>query len=336
MPICCIGDLHLSSDRPWGLAVGEATVLRIVKDPRNIPENTLVLLGDLTEKSVISGAVYSLLMKLFTGLRYKRAYILVGNHDGRRVDNRVDLVYDFLKDPKNKALITCPIEVVDTESYKIIEGISTLFLPHIFPDGKRKLKDYEELPEVIKNRHYGVVFGHFTNSSLKVPGEKIDVSYLDSEHWCFGHIHNPSAQYAGSLVPNSIAEAGQKRHIRTYSFAPSGKTEERIEYLGTEICDYKLVTYPDDLPESNAEVTIWTVLNCRDMAVAKQRYGDIFIRSVVYDAVSSSSEGASSDMSLKLSLSTSQLFSEYSASVPKSVAMDITKHYLGLESIYQG
>ena len=40
----------------------------------------------------------------------------------------------------------------------------------------------------------------------------------------------------------------------------------------------KNVTYPDSLPASDAIVPIYTVLNCGNEKVAKQKYRDIYIR----------------------------------------------------------
>lgn len=313
MSLVTVGDLHLQSDRPWGLEVGEETVKWIIENEHNDPKNTLVLLGDLTEKSVLTGSVYTLLMKLFTGLKYKKTYILVGNHDGKMGSRGADVVYDFLKDPEIKSKLSTNIEVIhEVKNLLIDNAYNCLFLPHIFPDGTHSNKDYANLPAEFKDKQYDIVFGHFTNTSVTYMGEKIDVSYLKSLCWAFGHIHNPSEQYLGSLVPNSIAEAQQIRQIRVYEATPSG-VRQTIEHLDRNICDYYTVNFPDPLPATTAIIPIFTVTNCKDISVARQQYGEIYIRKVVYDiSMDSEAFSAMSDsLKGKAEINISKMFDEY-------------------------
>jgi len=281
--IVSIGDTQIDNARPWSSAISKEVVNFIINSPHNKPENTAVFLGDLVEKSKVSGEVFDYLMQIFVGLKYKKAYILVGNHDGQLWDGKVDLVYDFLKNPEVASKITTPIEVVYGAKAIEIDGIKTLFLSHIFNDGKQSLKDYEKLPAELSEPSYDVIFGHFQKTSLGLPGESIDVSYLKTKYSCYGHIHNPSDDYQGSLVPNSVSEGQHKHQIRLY-LKNRGVVVQTIEELEVELADYYSVTFPNSLPEVTAKVPIWTIDNCKDIQTAKAFYGDIFIRKTIYNS----------------------------------------------------
>lgn len=280
--IVVISDLHLDDSRPWSVNVAKKVISSIVESPLNTPENTLVFLGDLTERASISGMVYSMLMSLFTGLKYKDVYVLVGNHDGKlNMHNKPVLVYDFLKSKALKEKLFKNFHIIFEPTEIRIEGMDFLFLPHIFNDGKHSLKDYEKLykhyPDITPNKEYTAVFGHFTNTFLTAPGEKINVEFIKTKYWTFGHLHNPTEHYQGSYIPNSIAEAGQKRQIRVYDKG----VQEIIE--APYIMDYYTVKFPEDLHEVKAMVPVWTVYNCKEEEVARDLYGDIFIRRCIFD-----------------------------------------------------
>ena len=143
MSVCVYGDLHFSSDRPWSVKVAQKVIASIIESPNNNSDNTLVLLGDLTERATIDGTVYSMLMSLFVNLKYKEVILLVGNHDGKLNQfNRPVLVYDFVRSKALKDRLFKNFTIVDKPLEKNIEGMEFLFLPHIFNDGKKSLKDY--------------------------------------------------------------------------------------------------------------------------------------------------------------------------------------------------
>jgi predicted phosphodiesterase len=282
MAVSVIGDIHFDDSRPWSIKVAQKVIEGIVNSPLNISENTLVLLGDLTERSSISGTVYSMLMSLFVQLKYKEVYILVGNHDGKlNMFGKPVLVYDFIRSKALKDRLFKNFTIVSEPKEITLEGMDFLFLPHIFNDGRRSLKDYERNLtkhwNIDVTKKYTSVFGHFTSTFLDVPGEKIDVSYLKSDFYCFGHIHNPTDHYQGSYVPNSIAEAGKIRQVRVYE---NGK---QFIVDAPYILEYSAVKFPDPLPSSGADITVWTVHNCKDEEVARDHYGDVFIRRCIYD-----------------------------------------------------
>ena len=103
------------------------------------------------------------------------------------------------------------------------------------------------------------------------------MEYIKSDYWPFGHNHNPNNYYQGSYVPNSIAEAGQARQIRVYT-----NGSEHI-HPAPRIVDYFSVKFPDPLPETDVEIPIYTISNCKEEETAKGKYPDVFIRRVLFD-----------------------------------------------------
>lgn len=271
MALIAIGDLHLSDDRPWSFDVSSRVVDYIISHPTNTKDNTLVLLGDITDKAVISGQVISLLEKLFRGLKYEKVYVLRGNHELKK--NKVGqetYVLDFLRSDSYSN-----IDIVDEVREFALDGNLYLMLPFFNDDGKRSMK--EEYEALRFDHGFVAVFGHLQDNSLDLPGESIDLSNITTQNWCLGHIHNPSDHYLGSLIPNSTSEAHKIRSI--VSFDGAGK---EIMLVRT-ITDYYDVVYPDPLPVADCDVPVYTVYNCTDESVAREKYGNIYIRKCVYE-----------------------------------------------------
>ena len=241
MAVISWGDLHLDNSRPWSLKVSEETVKFIINHPSNMKGNIFVFLGDLTEKSTATGLIYSLLMELFSGLRVDEVVVLLGNHDGKlEPDGTVNFVYDFLTHDLTKK-IHPKIRVVTEYAVMDLQDVHCLFLPHIFPDGKRSLKDYEKLPSDISEDIFDVIFGHFMDTTRPPHGGVTNIEYLETKFYCFGHDHAPSDHYQGSLVANSVSEAGQKKQIHSF-WMKNGKVQRDIEILENPICDYYSVS----------------------------------------------------------------------------------------------
>ena len=330
-----VGDLHFQSLRPWSVPVGRRVVEELNSNPLNNPNNTLVLLGDLTELAVLDGAVFSMLMSLFMGAKYKKVYILRGNHDGKVVDGKVVATFDFLKDAKSRSLFPVPIVVIEEPQALMVEGLECLFLPHLFEDGVHSLSQYEAggvYEPLLRNTQYDVVFGHFTNTMRPEPGRKYDVSYLQATYWCFGHNHNPGPGYQGSHIPNTIAEANQNRQVRTYEW--DGKVKETI-LPAPRILDYYTVKFPEPLPAVEAEIPVWTISECTDEAHARAQYGDIYIRRCLYDLTTDSASFDRQNMAMTTkngeTLTVEQLFTlwEKMAKMDKELEAD-TRAYLSL------
>jgi len=281
--VICIGDIHASDNRPWSYNVSKEVVDYIIHSPHNNSGNSLVLLGDLTESAFLSGQIYELLLKLFSGLKYSKVYILVGNHDKKaNKQGKLVLSYKFLQGDLARELFpNTRIEVVSTRTVATIEGIDCLLLPYVFSDSGHGFETYEEISD---DKHYGVIFGHFTDTSdMAIKDRTVDISHLKSDYVCLGHQHNPGNNYIGSVVPNSTSEQNKNRSIWCFSKDTQGVylTKEPIP----NICDYHTVTFPENLPKVEAQYPIWTVLECASEDIAKEQYGDIFVLKCIYKAV---------------------------------------------------
>lgn len=283
--IIAIGDLHLSDARPWSYEVSKKIVDYIVGSEYNTPDNTLVLLGDLTESAFLSGFLYDLLLSLFIGLKYKTVVIVAGNHDKKaNKQGKLVLSYKFLQNKNlNKLFPNSNIIVVDSLIEMEIEHQRCLVMPYVFSDSGYDFSYYENLPEEY-HKEYDIIFGHFSdNSDMSFKEKTIDVSYLKTKYWCLGHQHNPSKNYIGSVIPNSVSEANKKRHI--WSFEKTGDKLVRKYIPIPNICDYYTATFPDPLPIVDSENPIWTIVNCASEDIAKDNYGDIYILKTLYQAV---------------------------------------------------
>jgi DNA repair exonuclease SbcCD nuclease subunit len=302
MSIVTIGDLHLSDDRPWSAEVSELVVDTLIHHPSNVTANTAVFLGDVSDKAVISGQVIALLERLFHNMKHRKVYVLRGNHELKK--NKVGqetYVLDFLRSDAYPN-----VEVVDTVRDISIEGNRYLMLPYFNPDGTTTMKaEYEKLRF---DGTFKAVFGHLQDTSLDIPGESIDLSSINTESWCLGHIHNPTDHYLGSVIPNSSSEAHKLRMLALFD------AEGRENLILPTIMDYYDVVYPEPLPVVDCMIPVYTVYNCTDEAIAKEKYGDIYIKRCVYevsmDIEAFKSLGTSKSESLG-SMSSKDMFAEF-------------------------
>lgn len=326
--IVIIGDQHLSDGpRPWSYKASVEQVKYISEHPLNTEDNTLILTGDIVDVARMSGTLYTLLFKYFASLKFKEVYIVVGNHDYYSYNNRVTLAYDFLRNPSLKQKYFKNFHVIDTMKVVDIEDCSVLMLPHIYPTIDKSNKDYEHLDAEITNREYDLCVTHLADSTVdSYPGYLLDLTAINATYWASGHIHAPSPHYVGSVVPNSSGEAQTKREFRTLT-----KKEGMKRVPIVNILDYYTVTFPDELPKTSAIVSVFTVLNCKDEATAKNQYGDIYIRKCVFnpeiDKDAFDTLGAS--LMNKEQFSVKELFDKWAKTTkhPESL-VDLSRKYL--------
>jgi len=280
--IVALGDLHLDDSRPWGMKVSQDVVDFIINHPSNIKDNDLILLGDITDKPFVHGSITTLLHTLFQGLKYKNTYICMGNHEGKVRNGEISTTYDFLEEPDFNKTLASNIQIIKNYKAINIEGLNTLFLPHIYASENASLKDYENLPEEVTKITYDLIVGHITDSRLGFPStDKVDISKLKSKNVIMGHIHSGEyfdRGYIGSVIPNNIAESAFSRYILYIDKGVISKEALPI------LLEYKEVTFPEYLTRSKAKTIVWTVNNCTDEEMARSHYKnpDMFIRKCVY------------------------------------------------------
>jgi hypothetical protein len=283
------GDLHISSDRPWSLDVSKKVCDTIIGHESNKEENSLILTGDITDKNTVDGSVIDLLHYLFENLKYKNTYICVGNHEGRIKHKKLSTTYDFLENPKYKSHVLSSIHIIRELREVLVEGMSTLFLPHIYPTENKSLSYYSDLPKEIRDKEYDLILGHITDSRLSFPStDKIDISYLKSKRNIMGHIHSGEYKdlgYLGSFIPNSVSETDFPRYRLLIKKEVTGILTETWEVLDP-ILEYKEVDYPSPLVRTKAPVVVWSFTNCADEEVARSFYKkpEMFIRKCTYSS----------------------------------------------------
>lgn len=272
--ICFLGDIHFNASKDYFRAICEAFLEWFNNWELNHPTNTLVLAGDLVQDSVNGGVVVRYLERFFQYSRFKEVHIVVGNHDLKKVHNISQLAYDFYKDKPN-------FYVYEEASEVDIDGYKALFLPYFLGVNKEGLSMSEYYSNIHNNssfsNNYDFVVGHFCGPDNAFPGAIDCIENLEklSGRVCLGHIHtrhiNPN-RYLGSIYANHKNENDSKRAV--WILDEGTWREERLPIFN----EFITVNYPDDLPESNAIVPIYTILNCNSEATARDRYGDVFFR----------------------------------------------------------
>lgn len=283
--IVSYGDLHLSSDRPWSLQVSNDVINFIINNPLNNKDNTLILLGDITDKSVVDGSVTDLLIKLFENLKYKETYICMGNHEGRVKNNVVSTTYDFIENEEYSQKLQSKIKIVRELWKTEIEGLTTLFLPHVYAQDGKSNKDYAHLTlDIIINTEFDLLVSHLTDSRLSFPSpDKVDISYIKSKFKLMGHIHSgeyADLGYVGSMVPNSVSENDFPRYEVIIENKDTLKKNPLPKFL--EYCE---VAFPEPLMRTKGKTVVWTFTNCLSENQAKDHYKkDLFIRKCLYSS----------------------------------------------------
>lgn len=163
MSIVIIGDIHAKKGEPF-----RSTVKKFFNWLyENFSQDTIIQVGDLFDSSSPHAEVEEEVIGLLK--RFKKVYILSGNHDYSRVHGNTLLP---LIHHDNLTIITDIYE-------EVIDNISFLFLPYKYGDMKEK---YEAL-----TGEYAYIVTHTTPKQLAFGEEGID--YKLKGFYIHGHIH---------------------------------------------------------------------------------------------------------------------------------------------------
>lgn len=279
-----LGDVHFRDDHPWNIKVCQDFLEWYKTWPLNNENNDLLLAGDLVEKNLLSGLVAYFLELFWTYTKFRSMHICVGNHDLKIVNNRPQLAYEFYKNKSNVFIYSEATEVV-------IDGKKVLFLPYYTDQNKYGYLMSEYYSNISTNplftNDYDLVIGHFSGLDAGFEGSTDVVKNLDkinTKKLCLGHIHtrnlNPNV-YIGSIF---AGKKGENDYTRAAWYLDGDTWKEDPLPIFNE---FLVVSYPNTLPESQALTPIYTVLNCGSELVAKEKYGDIFIRRISVDMIDS-------------------------------------------------
>jgi UDP-2,3-diacylglucosamine pyrophosphatase LpxH len=295
MSLHIFGDIHFSSLQPWRLPLGNAFLDWLdTYQPGPREQNSFLCLGDYTDSAVLPGEEVAQL-KRFIDIaknKFKQVYLLTGNHDLKLYKNKPQLSFEFLKYEEGVTILREPGQVLD------IEGIHILSLPHYNyrMDLPSMWDYYGNLPNEVRDQHFDLVCGHFSDNSTQLFDHTIDISYLKTEHIALGHQHiRASSHYTGSLFPCKISENDSPQPRAIWVLEKKGDRAHKHEVPLPKFGEYRAVEYPKPLPTSNALVTVWTVLGCESEKIARDFYGDIFIRGVAMNYIKKNNNIVASD-----------------------------------------
>lgn len=273
--IVILGDIHFRDDKDYFCQICEKFLEWFDTWELNTPENTLLLAGDLVERNLLTGKVADYLERFAKYSKFQAVHVCVGNHDLKTVYNEAQLAYEFYRNKDTFHLYTeiTPITV---------EGQRILILPYYTGQNPQGLTMPEFYSNLWRNPVYNMVswdlvLGHFSAPDTGF-GSQVDVidnlEKLDVKKVCLGHIHTRFAdpgKYIGSVFAGKKGENDPSR--AAWYFADGWK-----EYRLPKFNEFLEVSYPDPLPRTDALVPIYTVLNCANELIAREKYGNIALR----------------------------------------------------------
>lgn len=320
-----LGDLHLRSDKDYFIKTCEAFLDWFRDWKYNSPENALILAGDLVEQAAPGGLTISFLEQLVKDSKFEAIHICVGNHDNKKINGINQLAYEFLEHKSS-------VKIYRTAREVSIQNKKVLMLPYFLGVNDLGLTMKEYYSNISENKRfsndYDLVVGHFSGDDVFFSTSPDCVSNLDKLNGrvCLGHIHtreiNPY-RYIGSVFAGKKNENDNTR--AAWILSEDGKWSEDKLPLFNEFIS---VVYPSALPKSNAKVPIYTVLNCNSEALAKQKYGNIYIRKVTSNLNEISNKG---DYDIERSFNAIKefdikaLFEEYLKSRPTPLKVKIAE-----------
>jgi len=262
-----VGDLHFSDDKDWKIAVGHKMIDWMKNFPENKKENTLVLSGDITDKSLNTGTVYKMLEDFIRACTFKKIYIIKGNHDIHYKNGVQSYTGDHLRTNPKIVILDKPGEVLE------IEGFKVLSLPHYtFLEGYPNMEHYySNLYKKVKE--VDIIAGHISDESLPL-FSNIDLSKITAKWRSLGHIHSPmNNSYLGSLYPTSISEYAGNRFYHKYVHGQP-KVIGKIPIL----LKYEQVIYPQKAKINKEYIQVFTVLNYPTKVEDSTIYKDLYIK----------------------------------------------------------
>lgn len=252
-----LGDLHFRSEEPFYSASREFCNWFVNQDFNN-PDNTLIQLGDVLHESKSNGAVNYLMMDLFfRKLKFKKIYILQGNHDTSKQYG------SGLKPLK----VIPEVEVIEIPCEKEIEGLNYVFLPYYYPysNGLRPMKEEYENPNFLDEFELhkpDYIVTHVSDETQTLDKHYIDLSQFKCKR-ISGHIHIPSENYLGTPYPTRSDERQKKNVIRVGN--------EHVEI--PSFIDYYNIKFGESLPEVPAMAPIWEFFDAPSREAVNQMYG---------------------------------------------------------------
>jgi hypothetical protein len=252
-------DKHLRRDEPFFNAHKDYFDW-LIHQSFNTEDNTFISLGDFFHTAHPTPDEIDLAISALGKLRFKKIYILVGNH----------CYSSLLKTYSVLPLANNPKVVIISNPCQIkIEDKTFLFLP-FYKDELFDLPSmkeyYSSLPEELQTNDY--ICHHIEDETVSF-GKKntgIDLSYLTGKR-IGGHIHKSLPNYEiGMPVLSRSDERGEQSTLMVID----GNKEFFIPI--PKLIDYYDVIYGEKLPEVEAKYPLWDIIDAPSYKQARTFY----------------------------------------------------------------
>ncbi|MBD3216569.1 MAG: hypothetical protein GF311_28400 [Candidatus Lokiarchaeota archaeon] len=240
------------------------------KQSFNNSGNYFGILGDFGDKSKHTGLVNRKAISILKSLKFKKIFILTGNHDKSK---QFGNFLEPLKDLGN-------VEVIDTPIVNSVEGNNCLWLPHYYraSEDDRLMKDMYE--NDFNEDSYDFVFYHFPDETEQMFGKFIDISQIKGKK-LGGDIHIQSERYIGPPTKTRFTEKGQENRLLSVDLA----TKKLDSIPLPNFLDYISVNYPNLPVIDSIQFPILDIDGAPSRKYEKEireKYKGYYIRKITY------------------------------------------------------
>ena len=272
------GDAHFSALNPWNKDVDEKFIEWFRKFCETQPGcNSIIWLGDITERDVNPGNVVDQVTRLFQMCSdsFKEVFVVMGNHDLKLYRGDLQHSLKFLENFKNVKVVTKVEDIM-------IQHILVRFMPFQRIEGTT-LNDYYSNLTWDSKPEADLTVGHW-NKTGDGCFDGVDISKMKTKEFCLGHIHTRiSPEYIGSLFPNKSTEVGE-RVYKVYNKDCDEDKMTSVEVKLPTFLSYDVIKYPDKIADVKDDaVHIYSVSNIHSLNEAKVYYKNYYIKSLVPD-----------------------------------------------------
>lgn len=270
------GDVHFSALNEWNYQAGAKFIswFKTVFIPSVSCDDTILFLGDITEKDCNPGDVIDQVAELFMAASnvFKMTYIIMGNHDLKLYKESPQYSIKFINRFNNVKVIK---DITDLD----INGLKVRCCPHMRIPGM-SINDYYSKYNWDDYEEADITVGHWNKFNPKNKMARgVDISNMKSKIFCLGHIHTREDEdYVGSIYPNKDSEMGERVYK---SFEKIGNDINVIETKLPTFLDYLKVDYPNKIEDTTDDtIHVYEVNNCRSLTEAQRYYAPKFVNKV--------------------------------------------------------
>ena len=305
--VVVFGDLHFRDKEPH-----YSVCLKFIEWFRdhelNSQDNIGFFLGDIFHKPKNTGKTNFLVKEFFfSSLKFKKIFILRGNHDYSRREGDALRVFD--QDSR--------IEVIRDPKELSIGNVSVLTLPFLYPysikdiTGERTtMKTYYENKEnpLYSSKSWDYIFGHFGEESAGKYGQEAEVPFLEGTR-VFGHIHlQMSDVYLGTPYRTRYDERKRKKFEL---LSIDSETKENVRVPIPSFLDYDTIKFGTKIiHEPEDRYVLWDIEEAPSKESALEMYEGHYIREV-RKAFTKQNRTISEDTISSDGFNVKELFSKY-------------------------